>query len=69
MKIRALRGVCVGVARHLKPGDTADLDAATVTFLTSIRAVEIVPDEPAKTVSEAKSDVQPTGQNPGKKEK
>ena len=30
MKIRACRGVCIGVDRHLKPGDLADLDAAQV---------------------------------------
>jgi hypothetical protein len=29
----------------LKPGDTDDLDAAQVQFLTSIGAVERVPDE------------------------
>lgn len=46
MKIRALRGVCVGVDRHLKAGDSADLDTAMVTFLVSIKAVEIVKEEP-----------------------
>lgn len=46
MKIRACRGVCIGVDRHLKPGDLADLDAAQVTFLVGIGAVERVPDEP-----------------------
>jgi len=46
MKVRALRGVCIGVDRHLQPGDEADLDAATVQFLTSIGAVAKV-DEPA----------------------
>lgn len=47
MKVRALRGVCIGVERHLKPGDTADLEPALVNFLVSIRAVEQVKDEPA----------------------
>lgn len=46
MKIRARRGVCIGVDRHLKPGDLADLDAAQVTFLVGIGAVEVVPVEP-----------------------
>lgn len=46
MKVRALRGVCIGVDRHLKPGDTADLEPGTVQFLTSIAAVVIVKDEP-----------------------
>ena len=46
MKVRALRGVCIGVGRHLSAGDSADLDAATVTFLAGIGAVELVKDEP-----------------------
>lgn len=48
MRVKALRGVCIGVDRHLKAGDSADLDAAMVTFLKSIGAVEIAPDEPKK---------------------
>ena len=47
MKIRALRGVCIGVNRSIAAGEDADLDAATVQFLTSIGAVEIVKDLPA----------------------
>lgn len=39
MKVIANRGVCIGVDRHLKAGDTADLDTATVQFLKSIGAV------------------------------
>lgn len=39
-KVRALRGVCVGVNRHLKPGDVDDIDQATEAFLVSIGAVE-----------------------------
>jgi hypothetical protein len=57
MQVRALRGVCIGVERHLKPGDTADLPAAEVQFLTGIRAVELVPDAPKvdpETVTPAK---------------
>jgi len=46
MKVRALRGVCIGVERHLKAGDTEDLDPALVTFLVGIGAVEPVKDEP-----------------------
>lgn len=46
MKVRALRGVCIGVDRNLKPGDTADLEAAQVEFLANIGAVELAPDEP-----------------------
>jgi hypothetical protein len=46
MKVRALRGVCIGVERHLVAGDTADLPPAEVPFLVSIKAVEVVKDEP-----------------------
>lgn len=44
MRIRALRGVCIGVNQNLKVGAEADLDPAQVQFLTSIGAVEVVPD-------------------------
>ena len=61
-KVRALRGVCIGVDRHLAKDDTADMDAAQVQFLTSIGAVEVVPDAPSKPVTE-------TPAKPGTKEK
>jgi hypothetical protein len=48
MKVKALRGVCIGVDRHLVAGDSADLEPAMVTFLVGIRAVERVVDEPPK---------------------
>jgi hypothetical protein len=71
MKIRACRGVCIGVDRHLKPGDLADLDAAQVTFLVGIGAVERVPDEPEpKPVAEAApatDDAQSTTTEPDEK--
>ena len=60
MKIRALRGVCVGVERHLKAGDSADLDTAMVTFLVGIGAVEVVKDEPVKPVESVKQDHAPS---------
>lgn len=60
MKVRALRGVCIGVGQHLKKDDPADLDAALVTYLVGIGAVELVKDEP-----ETKS----APDKPGKKEK
>lgn len=53
-RVRALRGVCVGVDRHLLPGDIADLDPAQESFLVSIGAVEIYQDAP---VSQSKSEV------------
>ena len=40
MKVRATRGVCIGVEKHLKEGDVVDLDTAMVQYLTSIKAVE-----------------------------
>lgn len=46
MKVRALRGVCVGVEQHLLPGAEADLDPAQVSYLVSIGAVERLPDVP-----------------------
>lgn len=48
MNVRALRGVCVGVERHLVADDLADLDEPLAQYLASIGAVEIVPDAPAK---------------------
>lgn len=55
MKVRALRGVCVGVNRHLRPGDVDEVDASTVTFLKSIGAVEevIAPSAPPVTATAA----------------
>lgn len=75
MKVKALRGVCIGVDRHLAAGDLADLDPALVTFLVGIRAVERVPDEPPKpepaaepaASTEPKSETAPA--KAGKKEK
>jgi len=61
MKVRACRGVCIGVDRHLKAGDLADLDAAQVTFLVGIGAVEVVPveSEPKPDAPENKTSVEP----------
>lgn len=42
MRVRALRGVCIGPGQHLAAGDVAETDAATAQFLISIRAVEKV---------------------------
>jgi hypothetical protein len=46
MKVKALRGVCIGVNRNLISGETADLDPATVQFLINIGAVALVAEEP-----------------------
>lgn len=63
MIVKALRGVCIGVNEHLLPGDTADLDAAMVTYLTGIGAVAVVTEPPAKLEPEPQPD------KPVKKEK
>ena len=62
MRIRALRGVCIGVDRHLVAGERADLDTATVQFLISIGAAEASADD-----AELKPD--PSPEKPAKKEK
>jgi len=49
MKVKATRGVCIGVGRHMAAGDVEDLEPALVTFLVGIGAVERVPDEPPKS--------------------
>ncbi len=83
MKVRALRGVCIGVERHLAAGDTADLEAAQVQFLVSIGAVERVVDPapaPAATAANEPAEAgpaeptdspteTPAPAKPGKKEK
>jgi len=48
MNVRAVRGVCVGVGRHLEPGDVQDVDASLAKFLLGIGAVEKVADVPAQ---------------------
>jgi hypothetical protein len=57
VKVRALRGVCIGVELHLQPGDDADLPAAEVPFLVSIGAVEALetPDQAKGRPAVAKS--------------
>ena len=53
MKVKALRGVCVGIEQHLAAGDIAELpDNALITFLVSIKAVEIVKDDPPPVAAE-----------------
>ena len=66
MKVRAIRGVCIGVGRHLVPPETADLDTATGNYLISIKAVEEVKDEPVKSEPKTESVPEP---KTGKKEK
>jgi hypothetical protein len=74
MKVFALRGVCVGVDRHLKAGDIVDLESALVTYLVSIGAVEIVHEEPVREPVHIapivdKAVVKPTPEKSGKPEK
>lgn len=68
MKVRALRGVCIGVERHLKAGDTEDLEPALVTYLLGIGAVERVKDAPEPAV-EPEPEVTSAPVKTGKKEK
>ncbi len=58
MKIRARRGVCIGVDKHLKAGEEADLERAMVTYLVGIGAVEVVKDlpEPVPAAGKASAD-------------
>jgi nucleoside phosphorylase len=47
MRVKALRGVCIGVDKHLKLGDIVpDMEPALVTFLAGIGAVEKIPEPP-----------------------
>jgi hypothetical protein len=47
-KYQALRGVCIGVDRHVTPKDAPfELDAGAAQFLTSIGAVSVVEETPA----------------------
>lgn len=71
MQVRALRGVCIGPGRHLLPAETADLDPATVQFLTSIGAVERLPEPQPAEQAPAATDASETPAPPkgGKKEK
>lgn len=74
MKVIAKRGVCIGVNKHLKPGETAELDGQTVTFLVGIGAVELVQPEPEAKTQETDEKItdkkkKPTPDEPGKKEK
>ena len=51
MKVRALRGVCIGPEHHLVPGDVVEMDAGTFTYLSNIGAVEAVPDDRVPTTN------------------
>lgn len=65
MKVKALRGVCVGPEQHLAVGDTAELDEGTAGFLMSIDAVEPFVEKPTKKpkATETKSE---TAEEPAK---
>jgi uncharacterized membrane protein len=62
MEVLALRGVCIGTARHLQVGERAEVDAATAAFLIGIGAVQQAPAIEAVLETEAPA-------KPGKKEK
>lgn len=46
MRVKALRGVCVGPEDDMKEGDVRDLDPGTADYLKNIGAVVDVPAEP-----------------------
>lgn len=71
MRVKALRGVCVGIEKHLAAGAIADLDPALVQYLTSIKAVEALPDEePAAAAAPADEiDTKSPAKKAGKQEK
>lgn len=61
MQVKALRGVCIGPGRHLAPDEIAEIDEATVTFLTNIGAVEkYVEPEPEVTKPAKKASTKET---------
>jgi hypothetical protein len=66
MRVKALRGVCIGPGQHLAAGEVAELDTATSTFLIGIGAVAAAPAAPA--VPDAPSEII-TPAKPGKKER
>jgi hypothetical protein len=75
MKIRALRGVCVGIDRHLVAGEIVDVDDGTSQFLVSIGAVEVVTEAPkpppafSKPIVEVQSETVTPVKKAGRKEK
>lgn len=74
MKVKALRGVCIGVNQHLKAGDTDDLEPALVTYLVGIGAVEVVKEkapkaEPPKPDPKSESTSKVAPDTSGSKEK
>ena len=51
VKVRALRGVCIGPELHLAKDEEGSVDAGTAAFLVGINAVELVPEAPAPQAS------------------
>lgn len=56
MKVRALRGVCVGPRHNLVPGATADIADRIAVELIAMRAVERVIDAPKRAAPEPTPD-------------
>jgi hypothetical protein len=62
-RVKGLRGVCLGVERHLVPDEVTEIaDDSFVQYLVSIGAVEVVPDapiaEPETQVAETETDLE-----------
>jgi hypothetical protein len=65
--IKVLRGVCIGVDRHIVVGQTPpDLEPALVNYLLSIQAIEVVDDPLPEPVPEPEPK---SPKKPGKEEK
>jgi hypothetical protein len=70
MRVKATRGVCVGVEDNLKEGDVRDLDPATADYLKNIGAAVDAPEEEvagvpaaeAKPAAEEKAAAAPSGE-------
>lgn len=73
MRVKALRGVCIGVEKHLVKDEIKDdLDDAMTTFLVSIGAVEKVPEPKPEAQAELIEDGPESKSTPaksGRKEK
>lgn len=53
VKVRAIRGCCIGAGRHLKPGEVASVDDLTAAELVQQLAVELVDDRDAPRLRQA----------------
>jgi hypothetical protein len=55
MRVKAMRGVCVGVEDNLKEGEVRDLDPGTADYLKNIGAAVDAPEEEVAGVPAAEA--------------